>query len=92
MEKILFKTSSGLTIASGVTFLKNGSFEFVKATKEVILAAGALHSPKILELSGIGGAPLLKSKGIEVIADNKGVGENFHDHPMVTRNFNRWLA
>lgn len=88
VEKILFNTSSGVAIASGVKFLKNGSFETVRANKEVILAAGALHSPKILELSGIGGSALLKSKGIEVIVENKAVGENFHDHPMVSQDFN----
>lgn len=66
--------------------MRNGSFETVEATKEVILAAGTLHSPKILELSEIGSSSLLNSKGIEVIVDIKGVGENFHDHPMVCRD------
>ncbi|KAI0836857.1 putative GMC oxidoreductase [Hypoxylon sp. FL0890] len=51
------------------------------ATKEVILAAGALQSPKILELSGIGNAKVLESHGIEVIEDLPQVGENLHDHP-----------
>jgi choline dehydrogenase-like flavoprotein len=51
------------------------------AKKEIILAAGAIHSPKILELSAIGTKSLLESKGIEVVVDNQAVGENFHDHP-----------
>lgn len=48
--------------------------------REVILAAGSLQSPKILELSGIGDAKLLRAQGIEVIVENSGVGENLQSH------------
>ena len=55
----------------------------VKATKEVILAAGALHTPQILQLSGIGDNALLQSVGIETVVDLPGVGRNFQDHPTL---------
>ncbi|CAG8659184.1 639_t:CDS:2, partial [Acaulospora colombiana] len=54
----------------------------VKAAKEVILAAGAPHTPQILQISGVGPKKLLTSLGINVISDLPGVGANFHDHPF----------
>jgi 5-(hydroxymethyl)furfural/furfural oxidase len=50
---------------------------------EVIVSAGALHSPAVLMRSGIGPADGLRRLGIEVIAGRKGVGQNLHEHPMV---------
>lgn len=82
VEKIIFNTSSDLAIAEAVQFAKDDKVMIVKATKEVILTAGAIHSPKILELSGIGESSLLQSHCIEVVVENPNVGENFHDHPM----------
>ena len=52
----------------------------IRIRGEVILSGGSINSPKILELSGIGQGPLLKSHGIEVLSDIKGVGENLTDH------------
>jgi len=54
----------------------------IKARREVILAAGAVHTPQILQLSGIGPAKLLKDLGIGVVEDLPGVGANFQDHPF----------
>ncbi|KAH7132328.1 glucose-methanol-choline oxidoreductase [Dendryphion nanum] len=54
----------------------------VKASKETILAAGAVHTPQILELSGIGPKAVLEAAGIEVKVDLPGVGQNFQDHPQ----------
>lgn len=51
--------------------------------REVIIAAGALHSVQLLELSGIGPASLLKSFGIPVAIDLPGVGNNLQDHCLV---------
>ncbi|MBS0319913.1 MAG: GMC family oxidoreductase N-terminal domain-containing protein, partial [Proteobacteria bacterium] len=50
------------------------------AAREIILAAGALQSPQLLQLSGVGPAALLRQHGIPVIADSVGVGENLQDH------------
>ncbi|TLD18637.1 hypothetical protein PspLS_10214 [Pyricularia sp. CBS 133598] len=55
----------------------------VVVPKEVILAAGAINTPRLLQLSGIGQASYLESIGIHVVADLPGVGANFQDHPAV---------
>ncbi len=52
----------------------------INAKREVILAAGAINSPKLLQLSGIGNADLLQEHGIDVVANRKGVGQNLQDH------------
>ncbi|GAB1319875.1 Cyclase atC [Madurella fahalii] len=54
----------------------------VAATREVILAAGAIHTPQILQLSGIGPRELLESLDIPVVEDLPGVGANYQDHPI----------
>jgi choline dehydrogenase len=51
---------------------------------EVILAAGAIHTAQLLQLSGIGPSALLESLGVEVVVDLPGVGQNFQDHWGVT--------
>ena len=63
--------------AEGVEYFQNGKTKIVHASKEVIIAASAINSPKILMLSGIGPAEELKHNGIEVIADRPGVGKNY---------------
>jgi choline dehydrogenase len=55
----------------------------VLASREVLLCAGAVHSPQLLMLSGIGPARHIESLGIRVEADLSGVGANYHDHPAV---------
>lgn len=76
--------------ATGVDYISrlNGTFGTVKTTKEVILAAGAIHSPQILQLSGIGDDDLLKSFGIKTKVDLPGMGMNFQDHPTLYPVFN----
>jgi glucose dehydrogenase (acceptor) len=66
--------------ATGVQFEKNGRMYFVEATKEVVLSAGAVASPQILMLSGVGPKDHLEEKGIPLILDKPYVGENLHDH------------
>lgn len=66
----------------------DGTTNTVKIGKEVILAAGAIHSPQILQLSGIGDDDLLESFGIKTIVDLPGVGKNFQDHPTLYSVFN----
>ncbi|WP_053017543.1 choline dehydrogenase [Staphylococcus haemolyticus] len=65
--------------ATGVTFKRNGRYHTVDAG-EVILSGGAFNTPQLLQLSGIGDAEFLKSKGIEPRMHLPGVGENFEDH------------
>lgn len=59
----------------------------VFANKEVLLCAGAIQSPQLLQLSGIGPAPLLQQHGIAVVADLPGVGENLQDHLQIRLTF-----
>jgi choline dehydrogenase len=55
----------------------------VQAAREVILCAGSIGSPHLLQLSGIGPAPLLRGHGIEVVVDSPGVGANLQDHLQI---------
>jgi choline dehydrogenase len=66
--------------AVGVEIERGGNVDAVRARKEVIVAASAFNSPKLLMLSGIGPAEHLKEMGIEVVADRPGVGQNLQDH------------
>ena len=54
------------------------------AAREIILSSGAIHSPHILMLSGVGPADHLREHGIEVIHDLAGVGQNYHDHVAIS--------
>ena len=66
--------------AAGVEFVQNGVKRVAKARAEVILAGGAVNSPQLLQLSGVGAGELLRQHGIAVVADVPGVGENLQDH------------
>lgn len=66
--------------ATGVEYVQNGQTVRVVADKEVILAAGAVQSPHILQLSGIGEPEALRKAGVEVVHALSGVGENLQDH------------
>lgn len=59
----------------------------MSARREVILAAGAIHTPQLLELSGIGSARLLSSLNMTVLEDLPGVGNNLQDHAMVRLSY-----
>ncbi|KAI1076744.1 GMC oxidoreductase [Whalleya microplaca] len=88
VERILSEdVGSDYTKATGVQYAHNGRTETITTRKEVILAAGVLQSPKVLELSGIGNATLLKSHGIKPVQDLPGVGENIHDHLICGASF-----
>jgi choline dehydrogenase-like flavoprotein len=67
--------------------LKDGSVKTVKARREVIMAAGVVKSPQILELSGIGGGTLLEKHGVAAVIDLPGVGENLQDHAMICQTY-----
>ena len=70
--------------AIGVEYISNGRTISVRAEREVILAGGAINSPQLLLLSGIGPAQELRGASIPVVADLPGVGKNLQDHPMVS--------
>jgi choline dehydrogenase len=66
--------------ARGVHYLRDGVAQYASAQREVLLSAGPIVSPKLLELSGIGRGEVLREHGIEVVHDLAGVGENLQDH------------
>jgi len=68
------------TRATGVVFRRNGEDVVANARREVLLCAGAIQSPQLLQLSGIGPAALLASMGVRIVRDLPGVGENLQDH------------
>ncbi|KAJ3836426.1 alcohol oxidase [Lentinula raphanica] len=81
VNSIITSDGGGNITATGVLveLTKGGRMRF-NASKEVIISAGALHSPAILQRSGIGNATFLRTIGIEPILDLPGVGANVHDH------------
>lgn len=73
------------TRAVGVEYRKGGALQQVRAGREVLLSAGALLSPQLLMLSGVGPAAHLQQQGIPVLHDLPGVGQHLHDHPDVVQ-------
>jgi len=66
--------------AVGLAYSQGGQMREARAGREVILSAGAIQSPQLLELSGVGQPELLRGHGIEVVHELPGVGENLYDH------------
>jgi choline dehydrogenase len=69
--------------ATGVEFVESGTRQVVKARREVIVSGGAINSPQLLELSGVGDSEVLRRFGISVIADSPAVGRGLQDHLAV---------
>jgi choline dehydrogenase len=105
VERVAIEAGDGLPRARGVVARGKGSgTETLRARREVLLAAGSIGSPQILQLSGVGPAELLRRHGISVVADLPGVGANLHDHlqirsifkvrntPTLNRRARTWLG
>jgi choline dehydrogenase-like flavoprotein len=69
--------------AASVTIRKGGEESTIRARREIVLSGGALNSPHLLMLSGIGAADTLRQLGINVVHDAPGVGANLQDHPTI---------
>lgn len=89
-QKILFdEKKKQPLVATGVEIVDAaGKVSTILAKKEVILAAGSIQTPKLLQLSGIGPKNVLKAAGIKVKLELDAVGSNFQDHPWATVMFN----
>jgi choline dehydrogenase len=72
---------------TGVEMLEGGTRRRVRAAREVVLTAGAVGTPQLLQLSGIGPGALLQQHGIPVLHDLPGVGENLQDHLQIRAVF-----
>ena len=86
VEKVLFKGKKAIGVRYSATAGGNSSEVF--ASKEVIVAAGALHTPQVLQLSGIGPEKTLKALGIPVVVNLPGVGSNLQDHATLNVMYN----
>jgi len=78
-RRVLFKEQNR---ASGVLVTTNGEDYVLSARKEVILSAGAFHSPQLLMVSGIGPVSTLKEHGIPIVSELSGVGQNMWDQVL----------
>lgn len=83
VQKVLFEGRR----AVGVAAVVKGVATELRAAREVILSAGALATPQLLQLSGVGPANHLKGLGIEVVADNPGVGQNMLEHRLLMMQY-----
>ncbi|KAF5365844.1 hypothetical protein D9757_012803 [Collybiopsis confluens] len=87
VTKINFASGHGSLTAVSVDYVSNNVTYTAKASKEIILAAGTIQTPQVLELSGVGNKTLLSSLGIKTLLDVPLVGENLQDHPVTYSDF-----
>jgi len=88
VEKLIFeRADDGQMRCVGANVQREGHGTTVGARREVVLCAGAINSPQILQLSGIGPAGLLEQHGIDVVLDQPYVGENLQDHLQIRAVF-----
>ena len=66
--------------ANGIVYRRNGRIRYARAEREILLCGGAINSPQLLMLSGIGPAAMLEQAGVKVALDRPGVGRNLQDH------------
>ncbi len=78
--RILFEDRERKLQAVGVEYLHKGRPQSARARREVVLCGGAINSPQLLMLSGVGDPDALAAHGIGVVAPLRGVGQNLHDH------------
>ena len=80
VREVVLEDEQGGWVTKGVKFVHGGKEHIVKTEREVIVCAGSVQSPQILELSGIGNPDILKAAGIEVKVNNPNIGENLQEH------------
>ena len=82
VKRVIFDTSGERPRATGIEAVSDEE-TFVVEAEEIILSAGAIGSPQLLMLSGVGPGAHLKEHGIETVIDSPGVGQNLADHPLL---------
>jgi len=83
VQKLLFDEASGKRRCTGIQVETKRGVETFSASREVLLSAGSIGSPQILQLSGVGNGELLKERGVAPVHELSGVGENLQDHLQV---------
>jgi len=88
VRRLRIEAQDGIPRCTGVEFAhpEHGT-RFAEARRDTVLAAGAIGSPQLLQLSGIGPAALLGAQGIPLVHDLPGVGENLHDHLQIRMQY-----
>lgn len=87
VESVKFQENGTEKVAEGVYFWHSGAKYAVNATREVILSAGTLKTPQVLELSGIGDPEILETAGVACVVPNSFVGEDMQDHTAFITTF-----
>ena len=87
VQKLRIEPGEGGAVCKGVEFTGGGQRWFAQAAHETLVTAGAIGSPQILQLSGVGPANLLQEHGIPVMINARGVGENLQDHLQLRMAF-----
>jgi choline dehydrogenase len=87
VQRLRIEQGEGGAVCKGVEFTGGGQRWFAQATHETLLTAGAIGSPQILQLSGVGPANLLQEHGIPIVVNAHGVGENLQDHLQLRMAF-----
>lgn len=80
VTRVILEDDDGDLMAKGVRFKHGGVALSAYASREVVICAGSVQSPQLLELSGIGSPEILRKAGIAVKISNENVGENLQDH------------
>ena len=86
-QLVLKRRGDGTLRCEGVELIRNGEVVVVEAVREIVLSAGAIGTPQLLQLSGIGPGELLQRHGIPVLHDLSGVGANLQDHLQIRAVF-----
>ena len=87
VTRIRFDVREGRREATGVEFIRDKEACYAEATAETILASGAINSPQLMQLSGVGPGGLLRQNGVTVTHELPGVGENLQDHLQLRMAF-----
>ena len=92
VQEVILEEEDGQWTAKGVRFMHGGEEYSVSTEGEIIICAGSVQSPQLLELSGIGNPEILKAAGIDVKVDNPAVGENLQEHMSMAAPFLAWTC
>ena len=87
VQRLRIEQGEGGAVCKGVEFVGGGQRWYAQAGHETLLTAGAIGSPQILQLSGVGPADLLQEHGVPVVLNAGGVGENLQDHLQLRMAF-----
>ena len=87
VRRVLFTGPSGEVRATGVEVAVSNRLETFLASREILLAAGSIGSPQLLQLSGVGAPKLLRTYDVPIVHELRGVGENLQDHLQIRSIF-----